>query len=141
MAGGYVSVQLDKSQQKEIQQLLGKADLDSIDDMHCTLMYDESNPDIDYDTKEKETYTAKVTGIEKLGKAIVLLLDSPELTKRHKELKKLGFEHSYDDLLCHMSVIYDPESTDLDVVELMYKLEVFPEVLTFTSEKNVDLED
>lgn len=67
MAGGYIAVKLDSAQQKEIKEVLKKAELEPVDDMHCTLMYDENDPEIDYDTKSSKVYEATVTGVEQLG--------------------------------------------------------------------------
>lgn len=143
MAGGYIAVKLDKDQQKEIKEVLKKAEITPVDDMHCTLIYDESNPDIDYNTESSKVYEATVTGVEKLGSAIVLLLKCTELGTRFKVLKELGFEHSYDDLLLHTSLVYDSEDeeSDLEVIELLYNVGVFPKVLKFTSEYNEKLEE
>lgn len=143
MAGGYIAVKLDKNQQKEIQEVLKKAEITPVDDMHCTLIYDENNPDIDYNTESSKVYEATVTGVDKLGTAIVLLLKCPELATRFKVLKELGFEHSYDDLLLHTSLVYDSEDekSDLEVIELLYNVGVFPKVLKFTDEYNEKLED
>ncbi len=143
MAGGYIAVKLDKDQQKEIKDILKKAEITPVDDMHSTLMYDENNPDIDYNTESSKVYEATVTGVDKLGSAIVLLLKCPELSTRFKVLKELGFNHSYDDLLLHTSLVYDSEDedSDLEVIELLYNVGVFPKVLKFTSEYNEKLED
>ena len=142
MAGGYIAVKLDSDQQKEIKEILKKAELEPVDDMHCTLMYDENDPEIDYDTKSSKVYEATVTGVEQLGSALVLLLKCPELESRHKVLKELGFEHSYDDLLCHMSLVYEPEDEDdIEIIELLYNVGVFPKVLKFSAEYNEKLQD
>lgn len=142
MAGkGYVSLSLDSEQGKELEKIFKLAGIDCLTaaKFHVTVMQDESNPDIDLLTNDKK-YTAKVIGVERLGKpggeweAIVLLLDSPEIQKRHKELSNAGFKHKFDDLKCHMSIVYQPKDTDEDLIELIYKLGVIPEELIFSDE-------
>lgn len=144
MAGkGYVSLSLDKEQGKELEKIFKIAGIDCLtaDKFHVTVMQDESNPEIDLLTNDKK-YTAKVTGVERLGKpggeweAIVLLLDAPDIQKRHKELTNAGFKHKFDELKCHMSIVYQPKDTDEDLIELIYKLGVLPEELTFGDEHN-----
>jgi len=143
MAGkGYVGLTLDKDQAKEIHKIFKLAGINCLppSEFHVTVMQDESNPEIELLSNDK-TYTAKVTGVERLGKAgseweaIVLLLDSPEIQKRHKELVNAGFTHKFDGLKCHMSIVYKPEDTDQDLIELIYKLGVLPEELSFGSEE------
>ena len=109
---GYFSVKMDMRDAQEIYDLLEKAGLDPIkpEKMHCTLMYDESNPEIRM-LKNDKKYKAKITGVEHLGDAIVLNLDSPELEKRHQELKNAGYTHSFDSFECHASVLYDPRDS------------------------------
>lgn len=140
---GYVSLSLDKSQGKDIYKIFKTAGLDSIkaSDFHITLMYDESNPEIEV-LKNTKIYSAKISGVERLGKkgskweAIALTLTSPEIEKRHKELKNAGFKHSYPEYKCHMSIIYKPASTDEDIINLIHKLNVLPKVLKFGDEKH-----
>lgn len=143
MAGkGYVGLDLDIDQAKEIQKLFKIAGVDCLtpSQFHVTVMQDESNPEIDLLSNDK-TYTAKITGVERLGKpggeweAIVLLLDSPEIQQRHKELVNAGFKHKFDDLKCHMSIVYKPKDTDEDLINLVFNLGVLPEELTFGNEQ------
>lgn len=137
MAGkGYCSLKLDKAQAKELHRILKIGGVECLDpsDLHCTLMYDESNPNIKM-LKNTKTYKAKVTGVSKLGDAIVLDLESPGIKKRHQELKNAGYKHSFPELKIHMSINYDPKSTDKDLLELFIKLKGIPSVLIFGNEK------
>lgn len=133
---GYCSLKLDSVQAKEINKIMKVAGIECIppSEMHCTLMYDESDPNIKI-LKNTSTYTAKVKGVKLLGDAIVLELDSPGIEKRHKELKNAGYKHSFPKLLVHMSINYDPKSTDKDLLELLIKLKGIPKVLKFGNEK------
>lgn len=142
MAGkGFVALKLDAAQGKEISKIFKTAGLKCLtpSKFHVTVMYDESNPDIELLNNTK-TYTATITGVERLGKkgskyeAIALILKSPEIVKRHKELKNAGFNHKYPDIKVHMSILYQPEETDQDIIELIHKLEVLPKTLKFGHE-------
>lgn len=142
MAGkGFVALKLDAAQGKEINKICKTAGINCLtpSKFHVTVMYDESNPEIDLLTSTKN-YEAKVVGIERLGKkgskyeAIALLLKSPEIEKRHKELKNAGFKHKYPDIKVHMSIVYEPEDTDEDIIDLIFKLDVLPKTLKFGNE-------
>lgn len=142
MAGkGFVGLSLDKDQGKEIQKIFKLAGIDCLtpSKFHVTVMYDESEPEIELLSNDK-TYKAKITGVERLGKpggeweAIALLLDSPEIEKRHKELQNAGFKHKHPTFKCHMSIVYKPKDTDEDLINLIYNLGVLPEELIFGDE-------
>ena len=143
MAGkGCCSLKLDKTQAKELNKMLKVAGIECLapSELHCTVMYDESNPNIKI-LKSDKTFTATVTGVEKLGNAIVLSLNSPGIQKRHKELLNAGYKHSFSTLKVHMSINYDPKSTDEDLLELLIKLKGIPKVLKFGNEKFESLKD
>jgi|AGFS01.1.fsa_nt_gi hypothetical protein len=142
MAGkGFVALQLDLQQGKEIQKVFKTAGIKCLTPtkFHVTLVYDESDPEIDLPVNTK-SYSAKIVGVERLGKkgskyeAIALILKSPEIEKRHKELKKAGFDHKHPSFKCHMSVVYQPEDTDEDIIDLVHKLGALPETLKFGKE-------
>lgn len=143
MAGkGFVGLSLDPEQGKELQRIFKIAGIDCLtpSKFHVTVIYDESNPEIELLENTKE-YTAKITGVERLGKvgseyeAIALLLDSSSIHGRFKELQNAGFKHKFPDFKCHMSVLYKPNDTDLDLVQLIYNLGVLPEELKFSGER------
>lgn len=148
MAGkGFVKLNLDKEDAKVLHELFKTANIKCLPEskFHVTVMYDESNPEISILPSTKN-YTAKITGVERLGEkgskweAIALILESPEIEKRFEELKNAGFKHSYSTFKCHMSVLYGPEEIDFDLVELIFKLKVLPEVLHFGNEQILKLE-
>lgn len=93
--------------------------------VHCTLMYDQRNPDI-IPSMCYDGYTAKIVDVMTLGNpgskyyAAVLVLDCPKIKARFEQLIKEGFKHSYDDLLIHVSISYG-EST-VTVIEILKKL-------------------
>ena len=144
MAGkGFVGLSLDREQGKEIQKIFKIAGVECLtpSKFHVTVVYDEEDPEINLLPNDK-TYKATITGVERLGKpggeweAIALILHSPEIEKRHKELLNAGFKHKYPDFKCHMSIVYKPKDTDEDLIELIYKLGVLPEELIFGDEHN-----
>lgn len=138
---GFVALKLDAAQGKEINKIFKTAGLKCLtpSKFHVTVMYDESEPEIEL-LKNTKSYEATITGVERLGKkgskyeAIALILKSPEITKRHKELKNAGFKHKFPDIKVHMSVLYQPGETDQDIVELILKLGVLPKTLKFGHE-------
>ncbi len=144
MAGkGFVGLSLDIDQAKEIQKIFKIAGVDCLtpSKFHVTVIYDEDDPEIEL-LKNDSTYTATVTGVERLGKpggkweAIALILKSPGIEKRHKELRNAGFNHKYPEFKCHMSIVYQPKDTDEDLIKLILDLGVLPDELIFGKEHN-----
>lgn len=88
------------------------------DELHCTLMYDKRDPEINPGANNK-TYKCKLTGVEKLGTvggkyySMVLILESEEVQQRHQDLLAKGYQHSFPDLLLHVSLNY---GSDVDVM-------------------------
>lgn len=75
--------------------------------LHCTLMFDERNIKTTADIEIPPTiYHANVMGVATLGKAVVLLLSSDEIIRRHFELIDAGFNYSFDNYAPHMSILY-----------------------------------
>lgn len=120
---GYISLTLCKRDTTRIHQVLDNLGVkDYIPDLHLTLMYDRSNPNIQYD-KNTDTYIASIKSCKTLGDpgstwfSIALDLDSNDLSKRHKELLDLGFKHSYPNFIAHISLKYKPTKNDIDTIE------------------------
>lgn len=120
-SNGYVALKLDKQHAKIIHAAAKAAGIKNLipeDEMHMTLMYDESDSPKNY-VASSASYDADITGCTKLGKpgskweAIVIEIDSPEISARFKDLKKAGFKHSYGELKQHISIKYKPEKDDL----------------------------
>lgn len=123
---GYAEVMLDINSGLRISKFINKLeeqlgetiDAIPINKLHATLMYDSSNPKI-YPTISNAAYKAEVIGVDLLGElgskwgAAVLLLKCPELIKRFKQLQDMGFNHSYDDLLLHVSLSYGEATSKL----------------------------
>lgn len=142
MSKGYASLKITPESGRELESLFKLAGINAMpkNKMHVTLMYDESNPEIEVTPKQRR-YSAKVTGVERMGKrgskweAIALTLSCPEIEARHRELKKMGFKHSYNEFKCHMSIAYKPKSTDIELANLLFKLGNFPDKLYFSDEQ------
>lgn len=139
---GYAAVSLDPVQAQGINKIFKLAGIKTLpaSKYHVTICYDEDDPVINVPDKSNKHYTAKIVGVERLGKpgskweAIALILESESLTKRNKELLDLGFKSKYKKYKCHMSIVYQPTSTDFDLIELIYKLDVLPKTLKFSNE-------
>lgn len=89
--------------------------------MHVTLMYDRRGSAVipQPNKPSKLVYTAHATDLKFLGpagkkrRAIVLELSCPELMERFKELCALGFEHSYENLTLHTTMVYGANEEDM----------------------------
>lgn len=87
--------------------------------LHCTLMFDERNIKTTDDVEIPPTiYHANVMGVAVLGKAVVLLLSSDRIMRRHLELIDSGFTYSFDNYAPHMSILYVDKLTPESSVEL-----------------------
>ncbi len=108
------------------------------DKLHCTLMYDERNPDLPKLDIPPEIYPAEVVGVAVLGKAVVLLLSSRSLQERVQVIENHGFKSSFDNYTPHMSVIYsEDEKTLIGIRDRVQKLVddcLLPKILYFTDE-------
>jgi len=120
---GYVSLSIAEEDEKRIFSILKKLNIDNyIKDLHLTLMYDRSNPSVSYTTQDT-TYDAKIVDVKLLGEpgtkwySIALDLDSDELHSRHKDLKELGYKHSYPNYIPHLSLKYLPSDSDINLIK------------------------
>ena len=123
ITGGYASVDLLPQYKKDLTNYFNDNGItDIIDDLHVTVIYDESNPTIEFEPLQ-DSYSAKVVGCKTLGEpdskwfAVTLLLESDDLVQQHKALQKLGFKHSYDEFIPHLSIKYKP--TEDDITKIM----------------------
>lgn len=115
---------------------LGIRDLNK--DLHVTLMY---APDQDkaalIKTNPERIYKCRVIGVETLGegkwKAVVLKLHCPRLMRRHAAMSKVyGLVHSYPDFNLHVSLKYQPNEIDEDIVTS--DIDIIGRVLEFSGE-------
>ena len=120
--GGYIALNVTLSSSKIIEEAFEVYGIDGIiEDLHLTLMYDESEPNMSANPIDYE-YTQDVIDIILLGdvdsewRAIALVLEKKALEVRHNELKNMGFTHSYDEFIAHVSIKYKPTEIDIDLI-------------------------
>lgn len=109
-------------------------------ELHVTLMYDKSDPEIDPGVN-RDQYPAKIVGVEKMGNptggyyALALILDCPGMQKRFKELQELGFHHSFPDLKTHISLNYGSETDVIyEAVKRIFDAGKLPEEIMLVDE-------
>lgn len=117
---GFVSVRPDQMTAQMIAKHLKEIGItEYIDprDMHVTIMYSR-NDDINTNADPKRDYIATVTNdVTIMGehpyRALVLRLDSDDLSARHGELFMHGGIHSFDEYRPHLSLKYNVTDEDL----------------------------
>jgi 2'-5' RNA ligase len=140
--GTYVALVADKATQDRISQFqtdIGIEDGVSGDKLHTTLIYSRRIHD-DMVAQPSEVYTARHKGYALFGqekKALVMLLDAPEVCARHEQLMK-DHDATYDfsEYQPHITLSYDvPEDFDVS------KLPTFEGDIVMTGEYKEDLVD
>lgn len=92
-------------------------------DFHFTLQYDKRNPEIDVAEMERHIFlNAEPIGVEILAPdgpvpALAIIFKSTDLEKRFAELTKLGFVYDHSAFIAHVTVKYNPEEGDLELLE------------------------
>jgi len=134
--GGYVGLKLGLHSQEmiEIRTEDIKNPIDK-EEMHTTIMYDTSNPQIAIpEDWFHHTYYAKTRSVERMGEkgskweAIAVLLESSAIVDLHEALKERGMTHSYPDFKPHLSIKYQPEDGDFGRISEIFAT---PMVLIF----------
>lgn len=124
--GGYFGARLTYESQKYICDWLRSIGIENhiMDtDLHVTIMYDKSNPNLFANLSEARVYNAKIIGVKEMGKkesewfSIALMLDSDDLKNRYDELKLIGFKSSYEAFLPHLSLKYKPTEQDIELIK------------------------
>lgn len=118
---GYASVKLNGNDADKVCRILediGIAGHINPEDMHATLIHSKDK-NINGTANPERVFTAKIVGEPKfMGeapyKALVLELESYDLTDRHEQLKAYGGNHSYDEYKPHLSLKYDATNEDLE---------------------------
>lgn len=126
---GYVALRLSERDAYRITTLLdsmGIKDTIPNDEMHMTLMYDESNPMLsdraDNLVDPKLMYPVDVIGVDVLGdpdseyRAVVLKTRSKSVDSRH-QMWSAFMTHSKPDFIQHISVKYKPTEIDIDTLK------------------------
>lgn len=142
---GYCELQVDLSTGVKLQKALAskldaEMELIPINKLHATIMYDVRDPDI-FPSKSDEVYKCKVVGVKTLGEpgskwySAALVLESDAIQARHKKLLDEGYEHSYPDLLLHVSISYG-KTTDalVPILDQMFADGELPATVTLCNE-------
>ena len=116
-SGFYCEVLVDQSQVRNLINSL-KLDLDSLKYLyHITLMYDPESDFKEIELKRPDE-SCKVIGFDIFkdsGKdALVALVESDYIMQRHSELESLGFHHSFDKFISHITLGYLTSKIDLN---------------------------
>ena len=116
-SGFYCEVLVDQSQVRDLINSLN-LDLDSLKYLyHITLMYDSESDFKEIELKKPDE-SCKVIGFDIFkdsGKdALVALVESNYIMQRHSELESLGFHHSFDNFIPHITLGYLTSKIDLN---------------------------
>lgn len=147
-AGGYWEVRPDGPSEQVIRQIASSImDLDDLaDDLHVTLAYDNTNPQVAAELMPDAEFHATISGVALFGAGdnsiLVLLLDSPELQAEHQRIHACGcakFDHSpYNP---HVSIKKDAQQRDLDFLQdWLLKPGTPPIDLLFTGQRREHLD-
>lgn len=145
---GYVSVKLLSELNQEFRAWFDGLKVDNkipFEKLHVTLMYDTSNR-IYSGYKKEETPMRKAwpkhgEPFAAMGEegskwaATVIKLASPELDLRFRQLTAIGFRHSHEDFIPHMSLTYGGRRNEiLAHIQEYVKSNPLPSVLFFGNE-------
>lgn len=135
--GTYGSIKYCESTVQEINRWMDDHNIPNrIDDrdIHTTLIYSRVKL---AELENAETYRTldskfKVSGFDKFGDALVMLIEAPELVELHESLKKdFGATHDYEDYRPHVTLSYGiDEGFDLNSLNLP-SFELHPSFICF----------
>jgi DNA topoisomerase IB len=97
-------------------------------DMHVTVCFSKQSlqwPDPSHDTV---TCTVGERLVKRLGEAVVLAFESPQLQSDHQRFMDAGASFDYDQYTPHITITYDPDIDITDVVPYEGTLAFGPEV-------------
>jgi hypothetical protein len=108
-AGLYVSVIPNKRSKNIIKAVADVLGMDcNVDELHCTLMYSKYDAPKTKDVFPKtKTFRAIMQDIKVYGKdkdALVITMESDDLSKEHERLKSLGAVHSWEFFQPHVTI-------------------------------------
>lgn len=90
-------------------------------DLHVTIAYSKTAVDWDLVGRRKSELFVDGSGrsVEILGSdnALVLMLDSPELERRHKDILSVGASWDHSEYRPHVTITYDSEGVDVNDIE------------------------
>ena len=141
---GYCSLAVDANSALTIYEGLNKyldklsQDIEIIEPhaLHCTLIYDKRDEkDIPVPSKPEQLYyCGKVTDVEGLGNAVVLTIKCEDLHKRFNKLIEEGFQHSFPNYKCHVSLAYNPTKEDIDIIKHLFEDEILEQNIGLCNE-------
>lgn len=116
--GTYISAKLTKKSQQVLDKFVSDHNIPNAADpkqYHSTIIYSRKGVPDAKSYKFKLPFKAKVkewkkfdTQLGKSGKCLVAIMESPELEKAHKDIRKeYGATHDYPDFHPHVTVSYD----------------------------------
>jgi hypothetical protein len=131
--GTYMSAKLSRKSQKLLDKWVSVHNIPNAADpkqYHSTIIYSRKGvPDVkEYDVKlpiKAKVKEWKIFPTQTGAKALVAIMDSPELDNHHKTIReKYGATHDYPDFHAHVTVSYDygngPAPKDIPDLELEY---------------------
>ena len=95
------------------------SNLETPEEYHVTLIYDKRNPHYTI-SDPQEKYAAEISGGALFGEennVLVLLLNSPDLNARNKEIVDAGYQSDFPDYKPHITVKKDADSNDLQILK------------------------
>lgn len=113
--GTYSCLKLDHNSAKELKQWCIDNNISCMpeNELHCTILYSkEPVKKLTILNNKKISVDAKILKWEKLGDALVLIVNSSKIKKFHELMIKNGGTHDYPEFLAHVSVQYDVSSDE-----------------------------
>ena len=86
-------------------------------EMYATILNDERNPDIAYESRRGALYDVNSATPQIVDGNLVLALDAPELLARHQYLVSVGFRHSDAQFTPCLTIKHNATHRDLTVAQ------------------------
>lgn len=132
----YVAIRPSKWGIKRLERLVKELKIPNpVDDFHCTILYSRKpiNPNIDLRI-DVDNFECPGVKLEKFGTYLVLLLDSPQLQERHKELmEETGASYDFPEYQPHITL---SENFEGNMPELKDKV-----IIEFSEEYSEELDE
>ncbi|EBV8434164.1 hypothetical protein NFI00_000028 [Salmonella enterica] len=126
MGLGYIDIKLDSKQEDDLIRDLTLLGIKALPKgkYHCTVMYDKRD-ELDKplcDIDPEQVFDAHVVEVKPLGDALVFTMTSKDIYDEFRRLREAGYQHSFPELLVHMSICYEFSAYDkLKVEQFMGK--------------------
>lgn len=120
---GYVALRLDPEIQKTVINALEQSGIEDVNqDMHCTVFFcNRGMEKLNLNTEKviEVHFEPKInrTDISELGEALVIKFSSPEIQEIFDSIKDKGYQHSFETLIPHMSLKYEPSKEDIEKIK------------------------